>query len=147
MHGLERQDLPDTAGRARPRHGRILDEPGPAGIRQLGAHISHRKPHFGMPFPLLLSLLCPVLFSALLSGNTASCSGAQTCRGKITRPVHTLFFIIPGEPGSVLPEFIARNGISFLVTDFDPLRIKRQWREDCRANRSLSRFMRLMPII
>ena len=40
------------------------------------------------------------------------------------------FFIIPGEPASVLPEFIARNGISFLVTDFDPLRIKKQWRED-----------------
>lgn len=40
------------------------------------------------------------------------------------------FFAIPGEPARVLPEFIERNSISLLVTDFDPLRIKARWRED-----------------
>ncbi len=40
------------------------------------------------------------------------------------------FFILSGKPGDSLPEFVAKNGISFLVTDFDPLRIKKQWKEE-----------------
>jgi deoxyribodipyrimidine photo-lyase len=39
------------------------------------------------------------------------------------------FFILPGNPGDTLPEFIVKNGITFLVTDLDPLRIKKQWKE------------------
>ncbi len=40
------------------------------------------------------------------------------------------FFAIPGEPTRVLTEFIERNDVSFLVTDFDPLRVKRLWRDN-----------------
>ena len=39
------------------------------------------------------------------------------------------FFLLPGEPADTLPGFIERNGISFLVGDFDPLRVKRRWKE------------------
>lgn len=39
------------------------------------------------------------------------------------------FFLLPGEPADALPGFIERNGISFLVGDFDPLRVKRRWKE------------------
>ena len=39
------------------------------------------------------------------------------------------FFVLPGEPGAILPEFIIHSGITFLVADFDPLRIKKEWKE------------------
>lgn len=40
------------------------------------------------------------------------------------------FFLLTGEPADVLPGFISRHAISALVTDFDPLHIKRQWKAD-----------------
>ena len=40
------------------------------------------------------------------------------------------FFLLPGEPGEILPRFMETNRASALVTDFDPLRIKRLWKED-----------------
>ena len=39
------------------------------------------------------------------------------------------FRIITGDPGEVLPRALAQSGCGLLVTDFDPLRIKRRWRE------------------
>ena len=38
------------------------------------------------------------------------------------------FFLLQGEPGQTLPPFLRRCRAGALVTDFDPLRIKRQWR-------------------
>jgi deoxyribodipyrimidine photo-lyase len=40
------------------------------------------------------------------------------------------FQLLEGIPGKVLPAFLEKVGAGFLVTDFDPLRIKRQWKED-----------------
>jgi deoxyribodipyrimidine photo-lyase len=40
------------------------------------------------------------------------------------------FFLLEGIPDDVLPEFISQRGISVLVTDFDPLRIKREWKKN-----------------
>ncbi len=39
------------------------------------------------------------------------------------------FFLLSGEPTTILPQFIKKHHISSLVTDFDPLRIKRQWKD------------------
>jgi deoxyribodipyrimidine photo-lyase len=39
------------------------------------------------------------------------------------------FVAITGEPGNAVARFVATNRIACLVTDFDPLRIKRQWKE------------------
>lgn len=38
------------------------------------------------------------------------------------------FFLLEGEPADEIPRFIERKGASLLITDFDPLRIKRTWR-------------------
>lgn len=38
------------------------------------------------------------------------------------------FFLLKDTPDDVLPEFVHQRGISALVTDFDPLRIKRDWK-------------------
>jgi deoxyribodipyrimidine photo-lyase len=39
------------------------------------------------------------------------------------------FFAITGDPGGALVRFVATKRIALLVTDFDPLRIKREWKE------------------
>lgn len=39
------------------------------------------------------------------------------------------FLVITGEPGNTIPAFVATNRIACLVSDFDPLRVKRQWKE------------------
>ena len=38
------------------------------------------------------------------------------------------FFLLQGDPVRALPEFIQKNKIGRLVTDFDPLKIKRRWK-------------------
>ena len=51
---------------------------------------------------------------------------------KVSRSLEALsipFLLLPGEPVDTLPAFIERSNISFLVTDFDPHRVKRQWKE------------------
>jgi deoxyribodipyrimidine photo-lyase len=40
------------------------------------------------------------------------------------------FLLLPGEPGEVLPPFIRKTRICALVTDFDPLRVKRRWKRE-----------------
>jgi deoxyribodipyrimidine photo-lyase len=39
------------------------------------------------------------------------------------------FQLITGEPGKAMPRFVEAHRAGVLVTDFDPLRIKRQWKE------------------
>jgi deoxyribodipyrimidine photo-lyase len=39
------------------------------------------------------------------------------------------FFLLPGLPPSEIPRFVREYGVGTLVTDFDPLRIKREWKE------------------
>ena len=39
------------------------------------------------------------------------------------------FFLLEGEPGIEIPAFINKNRIGVLVSDFDPLKIKRTWKQ------------------
>jgi deoxyribodipyrimidine photo-lyase len=39
------------------------------------------------------------------------------------------FHLIQGEPGEKIPKWVKAMEVSLLVTDFDPLRIKREWKE------------------
>lgn len=39
------------------------------------------------------------------------------------------FHLITGDPGEEIPSFITKNKTSVLVTDFDPLSIKKEWKE------------------
>ncbi len=42
-------------------------------------------------------------------------------------------FLLQGQPPDILPEWLERNKASVLVTDFDPLRIKQEWKEQMLA--------------
>jgi deoxyribodipyrimidine photo-lyase len=44
------------------------------------------------------------------------------------------FFLIEGWPKKEIPKFTSENKVSLLVSDFDPLRLKRKWKEEV-ANR------------
>ncbi len=46
------------------------------------------------------------------------------------RELNIPFFILKGEPKFSITDFINQYNIQFLVTDFDPLRIKRHWQID-----------------
>ncbi|MHC1791593.1 deoxyribodipyrimidine photo-lyase [Solidesulfovibrio sp.] len=38
------------------------------------------------------------------------------------------FFLVPGDPTTTVPQFLARVGAGTCVTDFDPLRLKQHWK-------------------
>jgi deoxyribodipyrimidine photo-lyase len=40
------------------------------------------------------------------------------------------FYLLLGEPEEVLPKFLTEHEISSLITDFDPLKIKRKWKKN-----------------
>jgi deoxyribodipyrimidine photo-lyase len=40
------------------------------------------------------------------------------------------FYLLPGDPSDALYSFISQYGIAHVVSDFDPLRIKRQWKQE-----------------
>lgn len=40
------------------------------------------------------------------------------------------FVLLNGEPGETLLRFIKENNVSYIFSDFDPLRIKQQWKKD-----------------
>jgi deoxyribodipyrimidine photo-lyase len=48
------------------------------------------------------------------------------------------FFLLTGAPGEEIPRFINRHDIRALVTDFDPLKLKRQWKKDVAQVTTLS---------
>jgi len=50
------------------------------------------------------------------------------------------FFILRGDPVQILGEFVCQNRAGTVVTDFDPLRIKRNWRERA-ARESAAHFL------
>ncbi len=43
------------------------------------------------------------------------------------------FFLLSGDPEQEIPQFIHYHDVSILVTDFDPLKIKRKWKKDIGA--------------
>ncbi|MGD8371811.1 MAG: deoxyribodipyrimidine photo-lyase [Syntrophobacterales bacterium] len=56
--------------------------------------------------------------------------------GEVERSLAELnipFFLLMGSPKQELPAFMAKNEISHLVTDFDPLRIKTEWKKEVAA--------------
>lgn len=51
------------------------------------------------------------------------------------------FFMLSGQPDEQIPAFVRQVGASLLVSDFDPLRIKRFWRESVAARIDIPHIM------
>ncbi len=50
------------------------------------------------------------------------------------------FHLLTGEPGKALPRFLKLNKAGCLITDFDPLRLKQQWKKDISGSISIPFF-------
>ncbi len=57
------------------------------------------------------------------------------------------FFLLSGSPDNEIVGFVNRYNIKSLVTDFDPLKLKRQWKNDIAKQLYHPFFMRLTPTI
>jgi deoxyribodipyrimidine photo-lyase len=54
--------------------------------------------------------------------------GLQSLQRKLTER-NIPFYLLPGSPEEEIPKLIKDHGARILITDFDPLRIKRQWKK------------------
>ncbi len=52
---------------------------------------------------------------------------------KNLQKLKTPFVLLQGSPPVTLPRYLAKTNVAFLVTDFDPLKIKRSWQRDVAA--------------
>lgn len=59
-------------------------------------------------------------------------AGLRTVEDEL-RAIGVPFYIETGDPVHTAPAFVARLGAGMVVTDFDPLRTKRRWRESLAA--------------
>lgn len=50
------------------------------------------------------------------------------------------FYLLTGNPGKEIPKFIKKHKIGVLVTDFDPLKIKRKWKNDVNKKTNIPFF-------
>jgi len=55
--------------------------------------------------------------------------GLEELQGELSR-YKIPFFLLTGKPEEEIPKFIQKNNASILVSDFDPIRIKRIWKRE-----------------
>ena len=78
----------------------------------------------------LVVLFCvvPEFLNATLRQYRFMLRGLQEVQGNLV-PLNIPFVLLGGPPGDSIPAFVHKYDASLLVTDFDPLRIKRAWKE------------------
>ena len=77
--------------------------------------------------------LAPRFLKATLRQYTFMLKGLEEV-GKTLNQHNIKFFVLSGDPAYEIPFFINRHDIAILVADFDPLKIKRHWKEKVQQN-------------
>jgi deoxyribodipyrimidine photo-lyase len=72
--------------------------------------------------------LVPKFLGATIRQYGFMLQGIQETKKKLSEK-NIPFFLILGSPGQEIPKFVAQNEISALITDFDPLRLKKAWKK------------------
>lgn len=85
---------------------------------------AERKVPLGVVFCLV-----PAFLGAIPRQYDFMLDGLQHVEKKLVRK-KIPFFLLTGSPQKEIPRFVRRHGVSILVTDFSPLRINRQWKND-----------------
>jgi deoxyribodipyrimidine photo-lyase len=83
-----------------------------------------RKSPFGVVFNLV-----PDFLSASFRQYDFMLKGLEQVEKEL-KEFNIPFFLLSGNPSKELPGFIKTHNVSMLVTDFDPLRIKRKWKKE-----------------
>ena len=73
--------------------------------------------------------LVPTFLGATVRQYSFMLKGLQEVEGSLAR-LGIAFRLLRGEPRNEIPRFLSCLGASTLVTDFDPLRIKRRWKQE-----------------
>ncbi|NWF75550.1 MAG: deoxyribodipyrimidine photo-lyase [Nitrospirae bacterium] len=72
--------------------------------------------------------LVPTFLNATLRQYSFMLKGLREVEEKLAEK-NIPFFMLYGEPANNIPKFIEDNGISILITDFNPLLITRKWKD------------------
>jgi deoxyribodipyrimidine photo-lyase len=79
------------------------------------------------PLQVLFSLV-PSFLSAHPRQYLFMLKGLREVAGELTKK-NINFVLLSGDPSETVPRYLQENSISLLITDFDPLRIKREWKK------------------
>jgi deoxyribodipyrimidine photo-lyase len=78
---------------------------------------------------IVLFCLVPLFLNATTGHYAFMLAGLKELSQRLAK-LHIAFFLVPGEPDKTLITFIKTYTASTLITDFDPLRVKRQWKQE-----------------
>lgn len=79
--------------------------------------------------PLFVAFcLVPSFLNATIRQYGFMLTGLQELEGSLRRK-NIPFYVLCGKPEEVILHFVRKHKVGVLVTDFDPLRIKRRWKE------------------
>ncbi len=79
--------------------------------------------------PAVIFNLVPDFLEASIRQYGFMLKGLQQVEKELAK-LNIPFFLLKGNPGHEVPKFIHQNKVKALVTDFDPLKIKRRWKEE-----------------
>lgn len=83
----------------------------------------------GLKVPLIVVFcLVPLFLNAAYRQYAFMLRGLREVEERLAL-LNIAFRLLRGDPAEELPAFLAEAGAGALVTDFDPLRVKRQWKE------------------
>jgi deoxyribodipyrimidine photo-lyase len=83
--------------------------------------------------------LVPEFLNATIRQYGFMLKGLQQIEPKVQEK-NLVFEILPGDPAEIIPKYIKEKNIKVLVSDFDPLRIKRSWKESVNKNIDISHY-------
>ena len=72
--------------------------------------------------------LVPAFLSATMRQYAFMLDGLREVQGAL-REKNIPFHLVSGSPAKMIPRFVNEHRLGLLVTDFDPLRVKRRWKE------------------
>lgn len=78
---------------------------------------------------LVVFNLVPDFLEATIRQYGFMLKGLQEVESELTK-FNIPFFLLKGKPGVEIPEFIKKFDASVLISDFDPLRLKRNWKKE-----------------
>ena len=81
-----------------------------------------------LPLAVLFNLV-PDFLEATIRQYGFMLKGLKELQGELSR-YNIPFFLLSGKPEEEIPKFIKKNNASVIVSDFDPLRIKRIWKRE-----------------
>jgi deoxyribodipyrimidine photo-lyase len=77
---------------------------------------------------LVVFCLVPIFLGATMRQYGFMLAGLREVQGAL-REKHIPFHLVSGSPEKMIPRFVSEHRPGILVTDFDPLRVKRRWKE------------------